>query len=82
MSSVTALTAIPDLKAIEGFLLTLPYVTNASVWISKGRLLAHVTVPWTAPVVPNAIRAECLKGLGLHLTPEEVFLIADRDLVA
>lgn len=82
MAANGAIVHFPDLKRVEGFLMTLPYVTDASVWVSKGRLLAHVTVPWTAPVASSRIRAECLKCLGLHQTPEEIFLIADRDLVA
>jgi hypothetical protein len=82
MSAVHNIVQLPDLKGVESFLMSLPYVTDASVWISKGKLLAHVTVPGFAPVVPNGIRAECLKSLGLHQTPAEVFLIVDQGLVA
>lgn len=77
-----AVVAIRDLKEIEQFLMDLPHVADASVWISKGRLLAHVTVPAWAPVVSNTIRAACLKELGEYQTPDEVYLIADQALVA
>lgn len=72
----------PDLKGVEEFLLSLPDVLDASVWISNGRLMAHVTVPQGAAVVPNSFRAACLNALGVHLTPEEVYLIVDQELVA
>jgi hypothetical protein len=72
----------PDLGSIETFIRELPYVETASVWVSNGRLLAHVTIHEFTPVVPNTIRAACLHELGAHLTPEEVYLIVDRELVA
>lgn len=74
--------AQPDLRSIETFIRDLPYVEAAAVWVSNGRLLAHVTVHEFTPVVPNTIRAACLTELGAHLTPEEVYLIVDRELVA
>jgi hypothetical protein len=82
MSLSHAVVQIPDLKSVENFLMSLPYVTDASVWLSKGRLMAHITVPMSETVSPNAVRAACLNELGVHLTPEEVYLIEDRDLVA
>jgi len=82
MKHDTAVVAIRDLKAVEEFLMDLPYVEDASVWVSKGRLLAHVTVPTTAAVVSNTVRAACRKELGDELTPEEVYLIPDSAMVA
>ncbi len=82
MSFDRAVAGGPDLKGVEGFLLSLPDVLDASVWISNGRLMAHVTVPQGASVVPNTFRAACLRELGVHLTPEEVYLIVDHELVA
>ena len=82
MSLSHAVVHIPDLKSVENFLMSLSYVVDASVWLSKGRMLAHVTVPRTESVTPNAVRAACLRELGLHLTPEEVYLIVDQNLVA
>lgn len=77
-----AVVAINDLKQIEEFLMSLPHVLDASVWVSQGRLLAHVTVSNWAPVVAKTFQAACMDSLGVHHTPEEVFLIVDRELVA
>jgi len=82
MRNDRAVVAIHDLKEIEMFLMDLPYVEDASVWLSKGRLLAHVTIPTWAPVVPNTIRAACRSEFGEGMTPDEVYLIGDGSMVA
>ena len=71
-----------DVRRVGEFLRALPYVQAATAWVSNGRLLAHVTVLEFTPVVSNTIRSACLHELGAHLTPAEVYLIVDRELVA
>jgi hypothetical protein len=82
MGQRTTAVASDELRSVERFLEGLPYVQAATVWLSNGRMLAHVTVLGEAPVVSNTFRAACLRELGVHRTPEEVYLIVDRELVA
>ena len=65
-------------RATEAFLLTHPDVLDASVWMTDGRLLAHVTVHDDSALSPGALRLACAEELGLHLTPAEIVLMSAR----
>ena len=82
MSLQEEITVQADVRRVGEFLRGLPYVQDASAWMSNGRLLAHVTVTDFTPVVSNTFKSACLHELGVHMTPSEIYLIVNRELVA
>lgn len=71
-----------DPKLTESFLLTQPDVLDASVWFSRGDLLAHVTVFDENDVNSRSLQALCLDELGVHQTPREIRLSQARPRAA
>jgi hypothetical protein len=71
-----------DLKLIESFLLSHNAVLDASVWVSNGNIMAHVTVLDDDTVDPAYLKAACAKHLGVHQTPTEILLMAARQKAA
>ena len=66
-------------KVTESFLLMQPDVLDASVWLSDGRMHAHVTVHDESNLSSGALKLVCAEELGLHQTPAEiVFVVAGR----
>lgn len=76
--------AIPkgvDPKLTENYLLDIPTVTDASVWWSDGRLYAHVTT-FDPQLTESDIKLDCLSDIGLHQTPQQITLVAERSFAA
>lgn len=71
-----------DPRTTERFLLSLPEVVDASVWVEDRGMLAHVTVSGDPSLTARRIQSECLHELGVHQTPREVYLIWANQLVA
>lgn len=71
-----------DPKNTESYLLSLPDVLDASVWVSQGDLHAHVTVGPNHAMNPEMIRAACLTDLGEQGTPKNVILITSNRYAA
>lgn len=67
-----------DPRATESFLLMQPDILDASVWISDGRLLAHVTVHDDSSWSSGKLRLACAEELGIHLTPAEILFVSAR----
>ncbi len=62
-------------KLTEHFLMDQKEVMDASVWWSRGNLLAHVTVLDDARVDERQLQRDCLEKLGVHQTPRVIVLI-------
>jgi hypothetical protein len=70
---------IPALRLVQGvdtrltqdFLLNQPGILDASVWMSEGRLCAHVTLEDEAGWTQRELKSACAIELGLHQTPSE-----------
>lgn len=71
-----------DPRRTERFLLTLPEVVDASVWVEESGMKAHVTVSGDPSITARRLQSECLHKLGVHQTPREVYLIWANQLVA
>jgi len=69
-------------KVTESFLLTQPDILEASVWISDGRMHAHVTVHDESSWSSGALRLACAEELGLHQTPADIQFIYARKRAA
>lgn len=66
-------------KITERFLLTQPDVLDASVWLSDGRMHAHVTIHDESSLSSGDLKLACAEGLGLHQTPVNiVFMVARK----
>jgi hypothetical protein len=70
--------AFVDPRATEAFLLNQPDVLDASVWLSEGRLRAHVTVHEECSWSSRALRIACAEFLGLHQAPEDIQILSAR----
>jgi hypothetical protein len=68
----------PNTKITEDFLLNLPDVLDASVWIHEDRLCGHVTLSEGSAWTERSLKGECARELGLQATPSEIMLIAAR----
>lgn len=75
MSTATQLPTGVNPKITENFLLNQQEVVDASVWWSRGNLLAHVTVPEGAHVDERHLQRLCLETLGILHTPRVIVLI-------
>ncbi|MBX7131916.1 MAG: hypothetical protein K1X67_04465 [Fimbriimonadaceae bacterium] len=76
--------AIPkgvDPKLTENYLLDIPTVTDASVWWSDGRLYAHVTT-FDPQLTESDLKHDCLSDIGIHQTPQQITLVAERSFAA
>jgi AMP-binding enzyme len=69
-------------KETENFLLELPDVLDASVWIDANGMVAHVTLAEGAKWTERSLRLHCAMTIGLPATPREVILKAARRKVA
>ena len=69
-------------KLTETFLLMQPDVLDASVWITDGRMMAHVTVHDESSWSSGALRLACAEELGLHLTPSDIKFVYARKRAA
>lgn len=69
-------------KFTEAYLLSLPDVLDASVWVSQGDLHAHVTVGPNHALNADTIRAACMTDLGELGTPKSVLLISSSGYAA
>jgi hypothetical protein len=67
-----------DPKATERVLLHQPDVLDASVWLAKGRMMAHVTVGEDVEVSKKALQEACKAELGIQGMPNEILLIRSR----
>ena len=69
-------------KVTEEFLLNQPDVLDASVWMSDGRLMSHVTLSDSSAWTERALRVACAREIGLEYTPSEIVLMGARIRVA
>jgi hypothetical protein len=66
----------------EEFLLNQPDVLDASVWMSDGRLMSHVTLSDGSAWTERSLRIACAREIGLEYTPSEIVLMGARIRVA
>jgi hypothetical protein len=71
-----------DPKVTESFLLMQPDILDASVWLSDGRMHAHVTLHDESALSPGALKLACAEELGIHQTPVEILLMFARKRAA
>jgi hypothetical protein len=69
-------------KTTERFLLNQPDVLDASVWMSEGYMMAHVTLSDGSKWTERALRLQCALALGLAATPREVIMRSARQRAA
>ena len=61
-----------DPKLTEVFLLHIPAVVQASVWMRNGVMSAHVVVHDDSGITARSLKASIAEELGLHQTPYEI----------
>ena len=71
-----------DPKATESFLLTQPDILDASVWMSEGKMHAHVTVHDESTWSSGALKLVCAEELGIHQTPAAIMFVYARKRAA
>ena len=69
-------------KVTESFLLMQPDVLDASVWLSDGRMHAHVTVHDETAWSAGKLKLACAEELGIHQTPAEILFMFARKRAA
>jgi hypothetical protein len=67
-----------DPKVTEEFLMTQESVVDASVWLDRGRLRAHVTLAADARWNRESLRRACASQVGTLNTPEEFLFLPHR----
>lgn len=67
-----------DPKVTEEFLMTQDEVVDASVWLDRGRLRAHVTVSDRARWTREALQDACARQVGPGHTPDEFLVLQHR----
>ena len=67
-----------DPKITEDFLLTQEDVLDASVWMDRGALRAHVTQAPGSNLTEITLRGVCAAHIGTRQTPSEILLIAAK----
>ena len=71
-----------DPKRTEQFLLSLPGVLDASVWVRDEALKAHVTGDAFAELNDKELQTACLDALGLHQVPRQIVMLRAHPLAA
>jgi hypothetical protein len=71
-----------DPKTTESFLLAQQDVLDASVWMSEGKLHAHVTVHDESSWSSGALKLACAEELGIHQTPAAIMFVYARQRAA
>lgn len=64
-----------DPKPIEDFLLSMDHVLDASVWIDKGHIHAHLTPEPGALLDTQSILTRCVASIGADRTPEDILVL-------
>lgn len=65
-------------KLTEEFLLAQDDVLDASVWIDRGQLRAHVTLDPDSRTNTILLRGVCVAEIGVDQTPNEIVVIAPQ----